>query len=272
MSNAIISYPDLTLSATALSGGSWLSSLPLSLLQDQDLANKCRSTDDAAASSIILVDLGAAQAIRVISLCAHNISEAGTIQARGYSDAGYTTLVSGADTTALDAWPTAFTAATVAKYPKNWTFCFTTAKTARYWKIEITDTTNPDGYIELGRLWLGSAIFEPALGISYGSGLGYISRDVIEESLGGVLWGEKRTPKRELTATFEVLTPAEKRLALIMQKELTTTDEAFWVGYSGASADDMLLEAFPCYFKATSPLTYPYFNNNEMPINIVERI
>ena len=90
--------------------------------------------------------------------------------------------------------------------------------------------------------------------------------------MGGIRWGEKRTPKRELTGVFQVFTPAEKRLALIMQKELTTTDEAFWVRYAGASADDLLLEAFPCYFKTTSLLTYPYLNNNEMPIDIEERI
>jgi hypothetical protein len=270
MSNAILSYPDRTLAAL-LSGGSWQASAPLTNLQIALLSQVARSTNALAASSIIQVDIGGALNIRVMSLCAHNISAAGTIRARGYSDAGYTTMVTGADTGTVTAWPAGFTAQNVLDYPKNWTFVFSSYKTARYWKFEITDTGNAAGYIEVGRCWIGEA-WEPATGVSYGMSLGYESRDVIEESLGGVPWGEKRTPRRSLIAKFETLTTAEKRQALILQKVLTETDEAFWVSNGVASAEDILLEAFPCFMRKPSPLTYPYYNNHELSISIIERV
>lgn len=271
MSNAIISYPDNTMSAL-LSGGSWQATAPLTNLKNTLLSCVARSTNALATSSIIQVDLVNALNIRVISLIAHNISKDGTVRARGYSDSGYTTMVSGADTGTVRLWPVGFTATDVANYPKTWTYCFSSYKTARYWKIEITDTTNSMGYIELGRCWMGEATFEPAVGVSYGAGLGYTSRDVIEESIGGILWGEKRVPRRSLTAVFEMLTPAERRKALLIQKLLTETTEAFWITNSLATQDDLLFEAFPCYLRQPSPLTYPYISVYQMNIEVMEKI
>jgi hypothetical protein len=269
MSNAIISYPDRTLAA-GLSGGSWQPTAPLSNLQDPLLSHVARSADATAAASIILADLGVVYPIRALSLCAHNLSVAATIRVSGYSDSGYTALVT--DTGIVPAWPAGFTAQQVADYPKTWTFCFAVLQSARYWKWELVDAANPAGYIEVGRCWIGEAPLEPETGVSYGMSLGYQSRDVLEESLGGVTWGEKRIPRRSLVAAFNVLTPAEKRAALIMQKVLTETDEALWITDSMAIAEDMLLEAFLCFIQKPSPLTYPYFNNNEMPISIIERV
>jgi len=271
MGNTLISYPDRTLAAQ-LSGGSWQVGAGLINLQNPLLSAVARSTSAAAASSIVQVDLGSALPIQAISLCGHNLTTAATVQARGYSNSTYTTLVAGADSGSVLAWPAGFTDQDVLDHPKNWTYCFSSSKTARYWKIEITDTANPDGYIELGRLWIGEGTFNPALGISYGLSLGYESRDVITESLGGVPWGEKRTPRRSLIATFNTLTAAEKRKALIMQKVLTETSEALFVTDLAADPEDMLLESFPCFLAKPSPLQYPYFSNTVLPIQVIERV
>lgn len=268
---AILSFPDRTQTAT-LSGGSWLTAAPLSNLQDKLLTHVARSSNALAASTLVQIDLGAAVAVRVISLCAHNISTGGTVRVRGFSDAGYTTMVTGADSGTLNAWTAEAIAAGITNYPKNYTFVFTSAKTARYWKIEVVDTSNAAGFVEIGRAWVGAADFEPAVSVSYGASLGYEARDVIEESLGGVIWGEKRTPRRVLSATFNTLTSAEKRAALVMQKTLTTTDEVLWITNGTATADDMLFEAFPAFIRKASPLQYPYYNNHEMPIEIIERV
>lgn len=267
---ALFSLADHTLTGT-LSGGSWLSTLPLANLQNALLSKKARSSNALAASTIVLVDLGAtARAIRCIGVLSHNISYAGTIRARGYSDSGYTTLVTGADTGTVNVWPqSGFTATDAAQYPNNWIYAFTSSKTARYWKIEITDTANSAGYIELGRLWLGEA-WEPAVGISYGATLGYEPRDVVEESLGGVRWAERRTPRRVGNFAFDVLTDAEKRQAIIMQKTLGMAGEMLVIMNSAADAVSMLLEAFPATNKQVSPVTYAAYNVNQMPIEVLE--
>jgi hypothetical protein len=267
MGYTIISYPDRTLTAT-LTGSGWTN---LDNLKNPQLSAVTRSAD-VTGTKTIYADLGSALPIQAISVCAHNLTKDAAITIRGYSDSGYTTMVTGADTGSALAWPSGFTTQNVTDYPKNWTYCFSSSKTARYWKIEITDTTNAAGYIELGRLWLGEATFNPSLGISYGLSLGYESRDVITESLGGVPWGEQRTPRRSLTATFDTLTATEKRKALIMQKVLTETSEALFVTDVTAGPEDMLLEAFLCYFRKPSALQYPYFDNNTLPLQIIERL
>lgn len=271
MSNAILSWPDRTI-AGSLSGGSWTTASPLTNLQSKLLGAKARTVNALTSSSIILVDIGStARAIRVISLIAHNISFAGTVRARGFSDNGYTTLVSGADTGTQYAWPqSGFTAEDATEYPATWTYVFSSSKTARYWKIEITDSTNAAGYIELGRLWIGESRLEPSTGISYGAALGYESRDVIEESLGGVRWAEKRTPRRVASVSFEALNTAEKQKALIMQKTLTMADELLFVMNGLDDAQNMLLQAFPSTIQQVSPLKYPYYDAHELPLELLE--
>lgn len=268
---AIFSFPDRTLTGS-FSGGSWSASLPLTNLANKLLSKVARSSNALAASTLIQVDLGATYNVRVISLCAHNITASGTVRIRGFSDSGYTTQVTGADSGTNTAFPAGFTATDVLNNPKNYTYVFSTYKAARYWKIEITDTGNAAGYLELGRLWLGEANFEPAVGVSYGASLGYESRDVIEETLGGIPWADKRAPRRSFTGKLDVLTDAEKRNALVMQKVLTESDEVFYVTDAAASAANIMIESFPAFMRKPSPLSYPYYNNFEMPFQLIEQI
>jgi hypothetical protein len=267
---AIFSYPDLTLSGT-LSGGSWQSSLPLSNLTQQLLSKVARSTNALASSTLIQVNLGSAKAIRCFALLNHNISFAGTVRIRGYSDSSYSSMVTGADTGAVNVWPQSnFTTDDASKYPNSWIGLFSSSKTAQYWKIEITDTSNPNGYVQLGRLWLGDANFEPSVGLNYGSSLGYVPRDLIEESLGGVKWSEKRIPRRSMHATFDALTDEDKYQALILSKTLTTTDEMLFISDAAALPKAMLLESFLATAESLSPLTYPYYGAHQWPIQLLE--
>lgn len=269
---AILSYPDRTLAAT-LSAGSWNASYPLDNLKNTLLSRKARSSNAAAASSKIRLDMGAtARAIRVVAVLGHNISFAGTIQARGYSDSGYTTLVSGADSTACYAYPQSLTAEKAADYPNHWIFCFPSDKTARYWEIQITDTANAAGYIELGRLWIGEAVLAPQVGIVYGATLGYESRDVVTESLGGAFWGESKTPRRVATVQFSQLASADKRAALIMQKNLGKLGELLYVMDTEAAAIDIMLESFPATMREVNPILYPYVESFELPVQLLEII
>ncbi len=54
----------------------------------------------------------------------------------------------------------------------------------RYWRIDIQDSTNTDGYIDISRLFLARSI-EPSLGMIYGSNLSWFSDTTIKKSKGG---------------------------------------------------------------------------------------
>ncbi|MBI5483859.1 MAG: hypothetical protein HY888_05295 [Deltaproteobacteria bacterium] len=317
--SALVSYPDFTLTAT-LSGGSWASTYPLSNLKTRFLSQKARTTDDSLASATVLVDLGAPLDVRVLGILSHNISGLGTIRFRGYSDSGYTTLVTGADTGAVRAFPAYdatydknsiwlradyYTCLQMAlgtipqdlaydfnndgvvnindviialnyaqatgldycgQWKPNWLYSLTAAKTARFWKVEISDTSNLDAYIEFGRLWIGPASFAPAVDISYGATLVQESNDLIDTSLDGVMWANKRPSRRMATVDYNVLTAAEKQAALLMQRHLGLTGELVWMMDSAATARDMMMEAFLATIEKASPITYAYHNVHELPL------
>lgn len=305
---AIISYPDYTLTAT-LSGGVWTLGSPLNNLKNPLLGAKARTQNLLAASCTILCDLGAdLRNIRCVAALGHNFSPDANIRVRGYSNSSYTTLVTGADTGIVPIWslyniqdmtamalgtmtdnlaydldgdgdvdisdvllalkPAALLASTCSP---NWIYTFPSAKQARYWKTEITDPNNSAGYVELGRLWLGEA-FEPTVDIAYDNALGYESRDLTEESLGGVVWGEKRTARRVCSVSFPKISREERRTALRMQRVLGTTGELLWIADSSATMEDMLHESFPATIRTADPLTNPYHNNYEMPLELQEII
>lgn len=264
---ALISYPDNTLSA-AVGGGVWSPAYPIDNIKNPQLSVPARSINRLTTSTVFIIDLTIAKSIGVVGICRHNITASGYIRVTGYADSGMTITV--ADSMTQPAWPPGFTADKVASFPKNWTYCFPAAITAQYWKIQITDTTNPAGYIELGRCWLGEVKLSGD--ISFGYANGYVSADSIEYSLGRVRWGSKQTPARALTAAFNYLNAADRRTSIILQKYLTETDEAYWVTESRAGAEDMLIDAFPCFLGKTSPVIAASLNINQSPISVVERI
>ncbi len=268
----ILSYPDLTLGAT-LSGGSWQSAYPLTMLKNSELKQKARSTNALTTSTIVIADLGATpRAVSCLAILSHNISFAGSIRAQGYSNSACTALVPGADSGIMYAYPQTLTAEMAQQYPDNWIFAFATPKTARYWKFTIVDTGNLNGWIEFGRLWIGEGTLAPATSISYGSSLVYESRDVVVESLGGNMLGVSKTPRRVATVTFETLVGTEKQQALLMQKTLGKLGELLYVMNSAAQPIDMIMESFLATMRTTDPLAYPFFGVTSQPLELVEII
>jgi hypothetical protein len=271
MGNTLIAYPDRTMEATTtFSGGSWNASFPLTNLQNALLSKVIESTNDDAASTQWVETFNAPKDVRVIALLNHNISLAGTIRVRGYSDAGLTALVY--DTGTQYAWPQTFTAEQVLVWPNNWIWHVPTIATARYWKVEIVDTTNAAGKITIGRCWLGPVPLEPTIGIPEGAEIGYEPRSIVTESLGGILWANRKASKRSFVGLFPRLTEQEQWTALIMQKTIDISGELLFVRNKNDSATNMLLKAFPCTPRKVSPLRLAYLSASEMGVEFVENV
>jgi len=270
MGDTLLAYPDRTRdAATTLSGGSWSGTLPLANLKDRLITKVARSTNALATSTQWVTDMGSAQDAKILALLGHNISLAGTIRVRFYSDAGPTTLVY--DTGILYVWPQTFGAAELAAYPHNWILPLPNVVTARYRKWEITDTANAAGYVELGRGWQGPA-WQPDYGIVYSGELGYEQRATVTESLGGVPWTDQRSPRRAGTITFPFLTAVERRTAMLLQKTVGNSGEVLYVENQAHQAEDLLLFAFPATLRQLSPIRQAGFNSNEMPLGLVENL
>jgi len=109
-------------------------------LQDQRLSTTWRST--ALTAQTIIIDLGTAQSITTAAIINHNITAAAS------------TITVMACTTSTFAGATTQTFA----YSANMILKFFTAEVYRWWKFTIDDQTNHDGYLEVGRVWLGNYI------------------------------------------------------------------------------------------------------------------
>lgn len=192
----LLGYGNLIAQATIGGVGSWQAGAPASNVKTWALAETARSTDATAASTKLRIDWGTAQAARVLILMGDNISAAGTVRWMRGSSAGGTEV---ADSGAVDRWHFTPRAADGQVYDAQ--VVLGAQSSARYEQIEIVDTGNADGYIEIGRIFIGPAV-APAYGPNYGLIDSHDDLSVIGRAHSGAEWP---APNRRLRrAQFEL--------------------------------------------------------------------
>jgi hypothetical protein len=217
-----ISFQNLSDAAT-LSGGSWVSTLPLSNLQQTMMSKVTRSTNALTTSTLIRIDLLATNVnVRMLALIRHNFSAAATYTIyAGTTPAGSDVYSSGS----LPVWPPVFLPgdlefeydswwmgyaidSNIANYPSSLWHDAGANYQARYWSIQITDTANSAGYVQMSRLWMGQ-LWVPPLSFEYGATTIWEARDQEEQSLGGVLYYDSRPSARIFNFSLGALTHQE---------------------------------------------------------------
>jgi hypothetical protein len=138
----------------------------------------------------IRVDFGEAKIPKVVILYDHNISSAGVINFQGnssdvWTSPGFTTLITRTESRTI-------------KYINPPSF--------RYWRLTITNPTNPDGYIDLSHYFLGNC-FIPEKNFDYGSGNRSSTDIIIENStLNGIVRRSFLNRSREFRYNFSYIT------------------------------------------------------------------
>lgn len=173
--NVLIGWPNRAPGAV-LSGGSWTT---LGNLNNSDYWRVARSTDAGTSSTVINIDLGSIHALRAIALGAHNLSETASWRIKIGSTAGASDIYDSGD---QSAWALAFDA-DYQWEDQFWWEGYTSSDdygnsphlvcwplpnwySARYARIEITDTANPAGYVQIGKLFIGGGV-QPDIGVGY---------------------------------------------------------------------------------------------------------
>lgn len=200
MGDVILLYNNYADDAT-LSGGVW--TVSLDNIQDPVPFTRARSSGLSTTNTQFRVDLGASRAIRAPCITHTNISSAGQYKITWYSDA-YTTEVGNTG------W------ATVPGYPSDDPdlmgvsifHVFDAAVTARYWKIEFDDASNADGYIEVGRCYMGDT-WEPPYNFGESNDDTMTANTNRQDALGGTGYFTRRRPVRSFSFTFSRLPDSE---------------------------------------------------------------
>lgn len=150
-----------------ITGGSW-PTLTLANLQDRRLSRVARSADALTTSTIIDIDLSTVRALRAVALINHNLSQdanwrvtigsssgGSDVYDTGWQGAWAMTFDSEMIEWAADNWWGGIADSDYLRHP--WIICapMIAYYSGQYVRIEIDDTTNADGYVQIGRVFVG---------------------------------------------------------------------------------------------------------------------
>jgi hypothetical protein len=222
----------------AFSLGAWATANPAANLADSDFANPAISTNAAAASTQVGIDLSAVVAAigstpgaDCLTLPKHNLTQSATIHVKA-GTAAFTSLGGGGGTILYDSGVIPALPAII--YPSGmlpwghigtWTGApdpvidgaynrpvlvqFGATIVATFWWIGIVDTANPDGVVSLARAFLGP-FWQPAHNFDYGVTIEpQGTRVAVEGSDNAEFIDPTRRLKRVVTFSFTDLPEAE---------------------------------------------------------------
>ncbi|WP_131829583.1 hypothetical protein [Teichococcus deserti] len=226
MSNASVLRSPPT-DAGAYSGGAWRPPLPLLNLTSQDPQRVARSVNVNLASTQFSVDCGRPSLISQFALINHNMTTAGLVRLvltdsptnagtpiydSGWVPAWEQTVVWGSLPWGVFPWDLVDTTA----YPAGAMLLHTIPKDAqgqvgriaRYVFVYLDDTTNPDGFLQIGR-FLGGWAWSPKVNAAWGGNLRWVDPSEVKRTAGGRRIVKKRPKYRVLELSFEALTEAD---------------------------------------------------------------
>ncbi len=203
-----------------LSGGSW--SIPLSAMQDPRPTKRARSTNLELASTTFRIALNTVRTFRALAFGPTNFTSSARYRITAYSDADFTveTYDSGWNDIGIQAVPSLdlewenpdfWTGVEPIDDPDNSGIFvihdFMVNESGKYWIFELDDQGNGDGFVEIGRLYMGRA-YQPS--INYlPNNIGFETNTTVEKALGGTRYYVRRKSARTLNVTFEYLPTQE---------------------------------------------------------------
>lgn len=178
-----------------ISAGSAAANMPVSNLLARQPSKKWRAT--ALGSAYVVLDLGTATEINFAALLYANLTGSATMRVRAASSEAGLTSAPGYDSTANTFWPN--TGLGDWDYVHGFVDLVDDPQTFRWWRIDLSDGSNPDGYIQAGRLMLGGA-FRFARNFQYPLGVQWIpAKDAAGRTRGGAFHAEESDLFRRMT-------------------------------------------------------------------------
>lgn len=248
------------LPAATASGGSWLAGAALTNLASRDIGETARSSDALAASTRFILDHGSAVSRRVLVLRAHNLSSAAQIRwSVGTSSGGNEVTTTGT----IDAWR--YTPRRYDGRDREVIVVLPTAATGRYDYVEIFDTTNASGYVDIGQAWLGPVDFTPTYNASYGLKNRLVDTGGKERSPEGGLWTAQQRVISGVSFVLDALSLDDGDALHELGRYIGTTEQMVYL-QSLTDAAEMQRYGFIGTFDEMSDLDYPFYRGRSMAL------
>jgi hypothetical protein len=284
MKNVHLAFPNRIDPAT-LSGGSWLSTLPLNNLKNPRLSRQARTVDATNASTKFVIDLGQARNVEVVALIAHNLSANAQVRIKANSTNSFTTP--GFDSGWVEMWPEGFLSGgkleweddnfwlgslseeAAAGYKTPFSYFLTASISYQYWQVEIDDAANPDGYFSLGRCFIGP-VFVPTHNMSYGTGLSVNDATAFETSLSGEEFYDTRQRYRTYAFSLDFLSEEEAYADILDMQRLMGTSGEIFVNGDPDDETNKPRRSFLARLASTAPIVHQHALLFSAQINLKE--
>jgi hypothetical protein len=245
--NVLFVAPDQVLGQdyypVGVSGGAWQTTAPASNILIKDRAVVARSVDTSTSSTKMVVDLGTPREISAVVVPWHNLSVTARTQVSLYMDSGLTNLsgtMAWADVYpemiefgAVEwghpsAWNGRPTAESIRTNPAPVIHLAEGFITGRYLLVEVDDTGNGNGYIEVSRVIAGFG-YQPSINASYGLSTSYVDQSIVVQTLGGGIKSSGGAKRRVVSGAINFLPTPESMASLgDMRLTLGSTGEVFF--------------------------------------------
>ncbi|BCB62824.1 hypothetical protein HaloA020_35250 [Halomonas sp. A020] len=271
---------------SVVSGGQWLSTLPLEHVKDNrtSVVSKSASLDPAHTQFSITTDRR--RPLYVLAILAHNLSAAATVRARVYRDPEQTDQIY--DSGWQNVWPVVYglddvvwgndnfwnrrlTEEDRSAYTPLMTVFFADRLLGSSVHVELLDTGNLDGAITLGRVMLAD-VWQPRYNLDYGVQHGYDSGTQITRAGDAARTGYARrvTPKRTVNFQLSNLTEDEAFLRLHrLQRTQDIVGEILYL-WSPRPSPTNFARAMIAQQTELNGITHPYYANYENAMSLLE--
>lgn len=263
-------FPNRTTETVTL--GSW--TLAASKVGTADITDVARSTNDNTSSTKFCVNLGAAYSLRAFALINHNLSAAAQWRVLLGTSAGASDVYAG---TLADWLSATFDTSMAAlgmqdgEYLRDGTpaiIVLPAFYSARYVTVEISDTSNPDNYVQIGRFFCGGG-FVPTYNATQLQD-GWVDLSTRDRSESGGLWTTPRRRLRRVQLVLEGLSLDEGDTLHEMQRVLGTIDEVLYVPNLSNMAQSQRYGMLGT-IEEMSELAYPFFRGRRLPLVITQK-
>lgn len=283
MANTFIAFPNRGDQAT-LAGGSF--ALPLTELQNRIIKRPARTTGTADGNFVVDGVFSEPRAMRVFSLVRHNFSIEATYRVRIYSDVGQSVLeydsgilpvfdvVYTEETETWDSgnlWDLTLSAEERDGLTASLIHVLPTLYTEVSFRVEVFDSSNIDGYLEAGRLFVGSG-YQPVYNMAYGVNVGFESRSITDETIGGNEFHDERESPRVVNFSLPHASEDEAfGMGFELQRKQGTTKDVFFI-YDPDDKLNLLRRSFLARMRSLSPIEHDFFNNHSQQFQLKEQI
>jgi hypothetical protein len=162
-----------------------------------------------------------------------------------------------------------YTADVAARIRVNPALCPSPFQLARYWRMDIDDTTNAAGYVDVGR-FIVAYPYQPSMNLVYGAKLGLSTATTFTEMDGGARRFNARPNRQEQVFTIDDNTTDESLVQMLdMVKQLGVNGQLFFV-FDAADTYHMHRRSMLCTLKELSPMEYAYFDGQATPFALTE--